>query len=491
MVLKSTKPVSGRQLTAENMHEHTREAEYAVRGPVANKAIEIQAKLRSPTECGAFSFKNLISCNIGNPQALGQKPITFLRRVAAACTHPPLMDIPGVFPSDVIARAKSYLANTDRGCGTGAYTDTYGLLLVREEVAAFIARRDGYPCSVSNVAITSGASEAVRRVIQALLADSSDGIMISAPQYPLYTCSITMCGGQTVFYNLDESQGWSIDEAELERAYNEAVARGVNVRGIVVINPGNPVGSVLSEETIKKVILFANARNLLIFADEVYQENVYCESKKFISFKKCLCDLDLPGQQLVSFHTVSKGLVGECGQRGGYVEYIGFDDPMMAQFRKLAASALCSNTLGQIFVGLMVNPPKVGDVSYAEYIEETGAISSSLARRAVKLFAALNAIPGISCQPVEGAMYAFPRIEMPASAIAEAKRRNLVPDEMYCLDMVDEIGVVTVPGSGFGQLENTYHFRTTILPSEDEIDDVVTRLAQYNAAFLRKHASTT
>ena len=274
------------QLTPDTMDRKSREAEYAVRGAVSLKALEIQAKLSSGA---SLPFKNLISCNIGNPQALGQEPITFFRQVAAACTHPPLMDIPGVFPSDVISRAKAYIANTDRGCGMGAYTDTHGLSLVRAEVASFISARDGHPCNPSDLALSTGASEGVRRVIQALIASPQDGIMISAPQYPLYTCAITMCGGQTVFYELDEDNGWTVNESELTRSYNEAVSKGINVRGLVVINPGNPVGSVLTESTIRTIIEFANKRNLLLFADEVYQANIY--EKKFYSFKKCLCDL--------------------------------------------------------------------------------------------------------------------------------------------------------------------------------------------------------
>ena len=189
-------------------------------------------------------------------------------------------------------------------------------------------------------------------------------------------------------------------------------------------------------------------------------------------------------QQLVSFHTVSKGITGECGQRGGYVEYYGFDSDMLGQLRKIAASSLSPCTLGQIFVGLMVNPPKSGDPSYNLYASECKAIFESLKRRAVKLCDALNKMEGITCQPVEGAMYAFPQIEMPERAIEEARRRGIAPDEMYCLDMVEEAGIVTVPGSGFGQKKGTFHFRTTILPSETEIDQVIDRLGAFQERFL-------
>jgi alanine transaminase len=483
-----------RQLSPSTMHVNSREAEYAVRGPVSLKAMAIQKRMRE--DPSSFSFKSLISCNIGNPQALGQKPLTFVRQVAAVCMHPELMDKPGLFPADVVKRAKAYLASTDRSCGMGAYTDSHGLSLVKEEVAKFIETRDGFPCSPADLALTTGASEGVRRVIQAIIANPNDGLMISAPQYPLYACAITMCGGKSVFYELDEANNWTINETELIRSYESAVAEGTNVRGIVIINPGNPVGAVLSRDCIRSIIKFASERNLLIFADEVYQANVYTDSKKFHSFKKCLRELQLEDQnsealafqQLVSFHTVSKGLIGECGQRGGYVEYVGFSESMALQMRKLAASTLSSNTVGQVIVGLMVNPPKPGDESYPLYAQETQAIFESLKRRANKLYSKLNELEGVSCQHIEGAMYAFPTLRLPRRAVEEAKKREIPADEMYCLDMVEEAGIVTVPGSGFGQREGTYHFRTTILPSEKEIDEVIERLGVFHKRFLAKYA---
>lgn len=479
------------QLSPSTMHINSRESEYAVRGPVTIKAAAVQKKLLS--DPSSVPFTSLISCNIGNPQALGQKPLTFVRQVIAACSYPALMDDSSIFPSDVVQRARAYLANTDRGYGVGAYTDSHGLSLVKEEVARFIEARDGFPCNPNDIALTTGASEGVRRVIQALLADPNEGIMISAPQYPLYACAITMNGGKSVFYDLDEENNWTINERELERAYNTATADlGINVRGIVIINPGNPVGAVLDKSVIVSILKFARERNLLIFADEVYQANVYSSSKQFHSFKKCLRELqeqdpDYSSQQLVSFHTVSKGLIGECGQRGGYVEYIGFSPDMLMQMRKLAASTLSSNTIGQVTVGLMVNPPVPGEPSYELYKKETLDILESLKRRASKIHKALNQLEGVSCQPIEGAMYAFPSITLPKRALEEAKRRGLPADEMYCLDMVEEAGLVTVPGSGFGQKEGTFHFRTTILPSENEIDEFVERLAVFHRKFLDRY----
>lgn len=75
-----------------------------------------------------------------------------------------------------------------------------------------------------------------------LIKDSNDGIMIPVPQYPIYSALITLEGGQMVNYYLDESKQWGLDHKDLEVSYQQAKDKGVKVKAIVVINPGNPTG---------------------------------------------------------------------------------------------------------------------------------------------------------------------------------------------------------------------------------------------------------
>jgi len=74
-----------------------------------------------------------------------------------------------------------------------------------------------------------------------------------------------------------------------------------------------------------------------------------------------------------------------------------------------------------------------------------------------------------SCNDIEGAMYAFPRVHFSPVAIAKAEENGVPVDFMYCLDMVNETGIMTVPGSGFGQRPDSYHYRITNLvnPTQD------------------------
>ena len=92
------------------------------------------------------------------------------------------------------------------------------------------------------------------------------------------------------------------------------------MRAIAVINPGNPTGAVLDASNVEMVLDFARRHSLSVLADEVYQENVYRPGDRFVSFASVLVRLGLTDVPLWSFHSVSKGYLGECGHRGGYLE---------------------------------------------------------------------------------------------------------------------------------------------------------------------------
>lgn len=74
-----------------------------------------------------------------------------------------------------------------------------------------------------------------------------------------------------------------------------------------------------------------------------------------------------------------------------------------------------------------------------------------------------NTMTNVSCTEIEGAMYGFPKIEFSQKFIDEARDQGKEPDFLYCMDMVNQTGIMTIPGSGFKQYPGTYHFRITNL----------------------------
>jgi aspartate/methionine/tyrosine aminotransferase len=132
----------------------------------------------------------------------------------------------------------------------------------------------------------------------------------------------------------------------------------------------------------------------------------------------------------------------------------------------------------QVVMSCLLNPPRPGDQSYELFVSEKEAELASLRRRAAMVSNAFARLPGMSVVPTRGAMYAFPRLELPMGALAAAAAAGKKPDVFYCLELLQSKGIAAVPGSGFGQQEGTAHFRTTILPREERMTDVVQMFAE-------------
>ncbi|KAF8524670.1 1-aminocyclopropane-1-carboxylate synthase 2 [Hysterangium stoloniferum] len=450
--------------------------EYAVRGELAIKAETYREQLSKPNH--GLPFDRIITANIGNPQAKGldQKPITFARQVAALTEYPPLIETgKDLFPVDAIERAKELCEEIG---SVGAYSHSQGVPFIRKNVAKFIQDRDGYPSDPNNIFLTAGASEGVSLLINMLITGRKDGILIPIPQYPLYTATLAQYSGAPIPYFLDESSGWSTDPDSVEQAVEKAIAEGTKPKGLVVINPGNPTGSLLTEATLARLVQIAEKHSLVLLADEVYQDNLHHRAEQpFISFKKMVCSLNslVP---LVSFHSISKGVTGECGRRGGYFETTNISPEINALIYKMRSVTLCPPLAGQIGVGAP---------SYALWKAESDAIHAALASRTRIMAERLNALEGVSCVDSPGALYLFPRIVLPPKAIEAARKAGKEPDALYSLALLDETGICTVPGSGFGQMEGEFHYRLTCLC--DGVEEYVGKLERFHRGFLARYAA--
>lgn len=269
------------------------------------------------------------------------------------------------------------------------------------------------------------------------------------PQYLLYSATLALENATAVPYYLDERNDWAMDLKSLKDSLHEARSDGIDVRALVIINPGNPTGQCLSQENMKEVIEFCHDERIVLLADEVYQTNIYQpEEPPFHSFKKVLRSMgdEFQRMELFSFHSISKGMIGECGRRGGYVECVNIDDDVLDQIYKLASISRCPNIHGQIMVDLMTNPPVEDDPSYGLYKHETDSIFESLKRCATKLAACFHSLEGMSCNDAQGAMYVFPQLRLPKKAIEAAKQANVAPDAFYATELLNNTGVCVVPG---------------------------------------------
>lgn len=438
------------------------------------------------------------------------------------------------FPEDVIARAKELQSEIG---SIGAYSHSQGIPFIRKNIATFIQgtsilialsypnpiwasrgpaalnpnplspspriklsiswwnsrplfsslslERDGYPSNPNHIFLTAGASAGVTLLLSALIANPKSGILIPIPQYPLYTATLAAHSGVGIPYHLDEEADWATSAPEIEAAIEKAVAEGIEPRALVIINPGNPTGAVLDETTMQSVVRLCERHDLVLLADEVYQSNLHARaSHPFTSFKKLVRALGSP-VPLVSFHSISKGVTGECGRRGGYYECANIGDDVIALLYKMASVSLCPPVSGQIGVDCMVRPPRPGDPSYPLWKTETEATHAALAQRTKTMAERLNSLSGVSCVDSPGALYLFPRIRLPPAAIEAAHKAGKEPDTLYALELLDDTGICVVPGSGFGQKEGEYHYRLTCLCPG--VEEYVGALERFHRKFMVRY----
>jgi alanine transaminase len=208
--LASRRFTAAAPLSLSNISPNVIAAQYAVRGEIVQCAMEHASALARGEP---RPFKSLLYCNIGNPQDLGQQPLTFFRQVLALANWSELLSpanaahAGALFPADAMARARRYT----EASVVGAYSHSQGIPLVREEVAEFLRERDGVHANASDLFLTDGASPAARMLMSLLIRGPKDGVMVPVPQYPLYSATIALHAGKRVDYFLKEEKCWSLE----------------------------------------------------------------------------------------------------------------------------------------------------------------------------------------------------------------------------------------------------------------------------------------
>lgn len=334
--------------------------------------------------------------------------------------------------------------------GHNGYTASIGILSAREAVAADYTKR-GMQVSPDHVVLTSGTSEGIELTLGAL-ADEGDEVLVPTPTYPLYTAVLAKLGARPVYYRLDPSNGWQPDLDDIRRKLSSAT------RALVVIDPNNPTGAVLPDDTRRALLEIASRHNVPLLADEVYGELGYDGPVA------PMASLD-PDAPVISFSSLSKTWLAP-GWRAGWLA-VGAShrmDDMLAAIRKLADGRLCSPGPMQHAITAALE----GDRSHI------AAFIDALKARAQVSVDRLNAIEGVSCVPPASAFYAMPKVDLPPG----------VTDEDYVVALLRETGVLCVYGSGFGLPADEGFMRVVFLATPEELNEIYDLIAEFTPRFL-------
>ena len=291
--------------------------------------------------------------------------------------------------------------------------------------------------TIRDVFVTTGVSETVDICLAALLNPGED-LLTPCPDYPLYSAVLAKLGIGLNAYYLDESNGWQPDLDDIKKKITP------RTRGIVLINPNNPTGSVCTRRMLEDVAELARRHNLVIFADEIY-DKLILDNDEHIAFAKVAPDVPT-----ITFGGLSKNYLAP-GWRIGWGIVSGDAaavKPYNEGIQKLLRARLCANHPEQYAIKPALEGPQ-------DHLPE---VCRKLRARRDLTVKWANSTPRVSCVSPRGAFYAFPRIEIPEG------------DDVFVRELILQKHVMVVHGSGFGQKPGSQHFRIVFLPDEKTLE---------------------
>jgi len=325
------------------------------------------------------------------------------------------------------------------------YGPSEGLPELRKAISERLSKR-GAEISEDDVIITNGTSEGIQ-MLTGVLVDEGEEILVPSPGYPSYNAYIRIYGGKAVPYRTIEEDGWAPDLEDLRSRVSK------RTKAILLINPNNPTGALYDAKVVKEVIQIAAENNLILIADEIYDEIIFEGS--FTPAASLAKDVTLIG-----LNGFSKAYL-MSGWRLGYI-YLKDGgtklDKVKEGLLKLAAVRLCPNTPIQ----------KAGVAALKGSGDHIQDMVRKLKERRDYCLKAIQEIELLSAATPKGTFYLFPKINLRGTKWSS--------DKEFVLDLLKETGVMVVHGSGFGEGYGSSHFRMVFLPPLDVLEEAFEKI---------------
>ena len=299
--------------------------------------------------------------------------------------------------------------------GMVRYTSNFGLPQLRQKIAQKLQDINGLKVDPNTeIMVTVGGQEAVAAILLSLL-DPGDEVLVTDPGYIPYYSLVNLASGIPVPVPLVEEKGYVYDYNALERAVTP------KTRMLILNSPNNPTGAMLDKDNLIKLADFCEKNNLLVLADEAYEQVIY-DGEKHISF----ATLPNMKEHTVTVQSFSK-TYSMTGWRVGYiVASREINSVIVRAHQNLILSATSFAQAGAI-------------VALTGSQESLKNMISEFSKRRNLLYYGLKEL-GIPCHKPQGAFYLFPNISefgMGSMDFAEF--------------LLTKYGVASVPGIEFGQ----------------------------------------
>ena len=272
------------------------------------------------------------------------------------------------------------------------YSDSHGIFAARKAIMQYAQLRNIPNVSMNDIYSGNGVSELINLCMQALL-DNGDEILIPAPDYPLWTATATLAGGNVVHYVCDEQSDWYPDIDDIRSKITD------KTKAIVIINPNNPTGALYPKEVLQQIVELAREHQLIIFSDEIY-DRLVMDGLEHVSIASLAPDLFC-----ITFSGLSKSHM-IAGFRIGWMILSGnkaIAKDYIEGLKMLSNMRLCSNVPAQSVVQTALG----GHQSVNDYIVPGGRIYE----QREYVYKAFCDIPGITAVKPNSSFYMFPKID--------------------------------------------------------------------------------
>ncbi|MGX7162686.1 pyridoxal phosphate-dependent aminotransferase [Enterococcus massiliensis] len=391
---------------------------YDVRGPVLEEAERMQEEGIS-----------ILKLNTGNPAPFG-------------------FEAPNEIIRDLIMNVRD----------SEGYSDSKGIFAARKAIEQYCQLKKFPNVTINDIYTGNGVSELITLCMQGLC-NNGDEILVPAPDYPLWTASVSLAGGKPVHYICDEQSEWYPDLADIRSKVTD------KTKAIIIINPNNPTGALYPKEILEGIVEIARENDLIIFSDEIY-DRLVMDGRQHIPIATLA-----PDRFVVTLNGLSKSH-RVAGFRVGWMVLSGnkaHAKDYIEGLNMLSSMRLCSNVLSQQIIQTALG----GYQSVDDLLLPGGRIYE----QREYIYKAINDIPGLSAVKPKAAFYIFPKID--------TKRFNITNDEQFVLDFLHQHKILLVHGGGFNW-EAPDHFRLVYLPKMDDLKWTTAKMREFLAIYQQK-----
>jgi aspartate aminotransferase len=329
--------------------------------------------------------------------------------------------------------------------GKDRYCAVAGVPALREAIALYLRDTRNLTVSPDNIILAPGCKIALFMAMMALI-DPGDEVLYPDPGFPGYPSITLGLGGVPVPFELSERNRFQPD---LEEIAAKITSR---TKLLITNSPGNPTGTVYTDDTQRRLARLAVEHDLIVLSDEIYARIIYGAQFKSM--------LDYPG--MADRTLILDGFSKSFAMTGWRLGYTVAPPRIVPALAMLAINSYTCVAEFSQYAAIEALRDRDG---------ATPRMVGEFAKRRQQFVAGLNRVPGFRCQPPEGAFYAWVNIV----------DTGMTAEEL-CRIMLEEAGVAAIPGAAFGPAGRDF-IRFSFASSAANLREAVERILRVSSAW--------